>query len=508
MFKNLLLWARSLSLALLFSSFCFSTLANEKPKTMIKAADLQADVAVLRKAYEEMHPGLYRYNTKAQMDANFDALKTELSRDQTLREAYTAISLFLAKIKCGHSYANFYNQPKSVAEELFNGQTRVPFYFRWIGQRMIVSKNFSPDPRLKPGTEILTISDISVKLIFDKLMQVARADGSNDAKRVTYLEVTGTDNLEAFDIFHPLFFPFKNSTIDLTIRQEKSRKIVKLSVPALTYEERLAPIKAGLAAVRGSEAVFEFKYLDEKTAYLRMPTWGLYNSKWDWKKYVTEVFDELVSKKTANLIIDIRENEGGLDIGDEVIRRLIDKEISVGSSQRFVRYRKAPVDLEPYLDTWDPSFKDWGKSAKESEGGFYKLSRFDDEKGAKVFTPAGPRFEGKTFVLVSATNSSATFQFAQIVKQNKLATLVGQTTGGNQRGINGGAFFFLRLPNSKIEVDLPLIAAFPKDMPDAGIEPDIYVPQKVTDIASARDAEMAAALGRIKNKRGSGSTSR
>ncbi|NOT46495.1 MAG: peptidase S41 [Acidobacteria bacterium] len=501
MFSNLPNWTRQLSLVPIILFFCFSTLANETPAaTVIKAADLQTDLAVLRKAYEEMHPGLYRYNTKAEMDAHFGALKSELNRDQTLREAYLAISLFLAKIKCGHSYANFYNQPKSVVEELFKGQTRVPFYFRWIEKRIIVSKNFSTDPRLKPGTEVLTINDTPVKVILDKLMQVARADGSNDGKRVNYLDVTGTDNYEAFDVFHPLFFPFKSTTIDLTIRQEKSLKPAKVAVTALTYEERLTPIKAGVEAVRDSEAVFEFKYLDEKTAYLRMPTWGLYNSKWDWKKYLKGVFDELALEKTANLIVDIRENEGGNDIGDEVISRLIDKELMVEAAQRFVRYRKASADLEPYLDTWDPSFKDWGSDATESGNGFYKLSRFDDEKGAKVFQPAGPRFEGKTFVLVSATNSSATFQFAQIVKQNKLATLVGQTTGGNQRGINGGAFFFLRLPNSKIEVDLPLIAAFPKDVPDAGVEPDIYVRQSIADIAAGRDSELEATLAAIRSK--------
>ncbi len=503
MYTNLPGWARWFLFALIVSAVCTYAVAQENPSspTIVKAAELQADYVVLRKAYEEMHPGLYRYSTKAEMDARFEVLKSELNRDQTLREAYLAISLFLGKVKCGHSYANFYNQPKSVVEELFKGQTRLPFYFRWIDKRMIVSKSFSTDKRLKPGAEVLSINGTPVKSILDKLLQVARADGSNDGKRVAYLEVTGTDNLEAFDIFHPLFFPFKSTMIDLTVRSGNSPKPAKATVTALTYEERLAPIKAGIDAARGSEAVFEFKYLDPKTAYLRMPTWGLYNSKWNWKKYLKDVFDELVLKKTANLIIDIRENEGGNDIGDEVISRLIDREIKFESAQRFVRYRKASVDLDPYLDTWDPSFKDWGSSATEAGDGFYKLSKYDDGIAAKVYGPVGPRFVGNVFVLVSATNSSATFQFAQIVKQNKLGTLVGQTTGGNQRGINGGAFFFLRLPNSKIEVDLPLIATFPKEVPDAGIEPDILVKPRISDVTAGRDAELSAVYAAIKNKK-------
>jgi C-terminal processing protease CtpA/Prc len=97
-------------------------------------------------------------------------------------------------------------------------------------------------------------------------------------------------------------------------------------------------------------------------------------------------------------------------------------------------------------------------------------------------------------------NSSATFEFADAVQRHRLGTLVGQATGGNQRGITGGAFFFLRLPRSGIEVDVPLIGQFPMaatPLPDAGLEPDIFVQPQVADIAAARDAELAEVLRRI-----------
>lgn len=97
-------------------------------------------------------------------------------------------------------------------------------------------------------------------------------------------------------------------------------------------------------------------------------------------------------------------------------------------------------------------------------------------------------------VLCDASNSSATFGFDQTCKDNRLATLVGQTTGGNRRGINGGAFFFLQLPASRLEVDLPLIASFPATpQPDAGIEPDIAVTTTARDIATGRDPQMLSA---------------
>lgn len=90
-----------------------------------------------------------------------------------------------------------------------------------------------------------------------------------------------------------------------------------------------------------------------------------------------------------------------------------------------------------------------------------------------------------------------------MVQENKLGTLVGTPTGGNRRGINGGAFFFLRLQHSKIEVDVPLIGRFPiKDAPDAGIQPDIVVETNVDDIARGMDRPLEAAKKLMERARG------
>jgi C-terminal processing protease CtpA/Prc len=114
--------------------------------------------------------------------------------------------------------------------------------------------------------------------------------------------------------------------------------------------------------------------------------------------------------------------------------------------------------------------------------------------------PKGPRYKGKVFVLISAANSSATFQFANLIKANQLGHLIGEATGGNQRGINGGAFFFMTLPHSKLVVDIPLIGTFPPTrMPDAGVAPDVVVVDTQADIAVGRDAAMLRALALAKS---------
>jgi hypothetical protein len=126
---------------------------------------------------------------------------------------------------------------------------------------------------------------------------------------------------------------------------------------------------------------------------------------------------------------------------------------------------------------------------------YFALNRYsDDATRNDVIHAAGKPFLGKVFVIVDSSNSSVTFQFARLIKEKRLGTLVGEPTGGNLRGINGGAFFFLRLPKSEIEMDLPLTAR-----PDAGLDPDIFVAPSVEDLVAKRDPVLEKTADLTKN---------
>jgi hypothetical protein len=472
---------------------------------LLEAKGLQADLSILRKAYESLHPGLYRYNSKPQMDLAFADLSHKLERDETLQDAFLAFSEFAAKVRCGHTQANPFNQSDEVIEKLFKTPTRVPFYFQWLDERMIVSDDFTPNHLFPKGTEIVSINGASVQGILTKLMTITRADGGNDTKRVAQLEVVGNSEYETFDIYHPMFFPLSGKRIKFAVRLPGSRRLTWAWATPLTFEQRIAPIKQREKERKGgSDVLFEAKQLAGGSVYIKMRSWALYNSKWDWKSWLNERLDSATESRAPALILDIRGNEGGDDVGKEILPHLVDAPIVLSPMQRLVRYRKVPDDLVPYLDTWDKSFRDWGSAAIDlptpwptaPQGVPYlELNRDDDEGSGDVIKPTAKRFQGKVIVLIDATNSSATFQFAQSVQAHHLGVLIGQPTGGSLRGINGGAFFFVRLPHSGIEMDLPLIGSFPPTaMPDGGFSPDILVSRTALDVVNGRDPELDAAL--------------
>lgn len=223
-----------------------------------------------------------------------------------------------------------------------------------------------------------------------------------------------------------------------------------------------------------------------------MPNWALYDSDWNWHGFLDQSFEDIAARGVTKLIVDVRGNEGGLDCGDLIAARLTDTPIAREGYARRTRYRQTPERLNQYLDTWDRSFRNWGDDAVARADGFYDLR---GEAEVDQIEPRGPRFRGQVDVLIDGQNSSATFQFANCIKSNNLGRLIGQPTGGNQRGINGGAFFFLRLPASSLEADVPLIARFPlTPKPDAGIVPDVEIALTREDIAAGRDAALEFAL--------------
>lgn len=446
-------------------------------------AELVSDIAILKQAFTAMHPGLKRYLTPTELELGFFTLQRAWAANPSRADAYLALSRFLSTIKCGHSYANFYNQSDEVVAELFAGRTRLPFHFRWLGGEMVVTaKGGDALPR---GTVIRAIDGEPASAVLASLLPYTRADGTNDAKRVAQLEVRGIDNYETFDIFYGL--TRRRTGQPFRLLTDRGEHVVQ----AIDLKQRQAQITV---PGKNDGPQWQLTFESKDVARLIMPGWAVYNTKWDWKAWLDGVMEELVSKQVRTLIVDLRDNEGGLDCGDEILARCIDQPLQRTAYERRVRYRVAPRELDPYLDTWDPSFKDWGKDAVEIGDGYFRLIESEGASRAPIM-PKGPRFRGKLIVLVSPTNSSATFQFASLVQSSRLGVLVGSPTGGNRRGINGGAFFFLRLPASGLEVDLPLIGTFPATpQPDAGVVPDVTVKETVADIREGVDAVLAAAL--------------
>ena len=453
------------------------------------SATPRTDPEWVRALLTTLHPGLYRYQTPAEFDGRYARFARAWQASPAIEQRTLALARLLGPIRCGHTHINPYNQTDATIARLTGGRALLPFRFRWLRQRMIVTGDLL-GAGIQPGTEVLTIDGRPVATLLAALLPLARADGSNDDKRRALMGIAGRDQYEEFDLYQPLLWPLRRS-VRLKLRYPAG-KVETRTVATIDRTARLAArVKAPERDGTDPQWTIEQR---GATAVLTMDNWALYDSRWNWRGWLDAQMTRIASNGTRGLVIDIRANEGGQDCGDIILSRLARLPLPAEPMQRLVRFQEVPADLRGPLDTWDKSFVSLGKGAPAAAGGYFRLAPADSG-GSNVIAPLAPRFDGKVVVLISSTNSSATFQFAQRIKDAGLATLVGEPTGGNRRGINGGAYFFVRLPDSGLEFDLPLIGYFPeKPQPDAGIRPDVMVPVTASAIAEGRDEALEKAL--------------
>lgn len=458
---------------------------------------IREDIAILKLALQTIHPNLYRYTDSLRLEAGFRDLEQKMLVENDLPSAYKHITRFIATIRCSHTITNPWNQSRLLKRALFYQADKLPFTFRLLEDRMFLEKNATDDNRMVAGVEVLKIDGRPVQKILERLVPYISADGSNDAKRWYSLNLSGTEKFETFDILYPLEFPVGES-FKLEVKDHRKDLLFTTEVKALSKTRRSAVLQDHYPDLAISDDdLWHFTVQNDQVAVLKLGTFVTWHMQMDWKKFLTDALATLQQQKIPNLVIDIRDNAGGLDeVYAFLLERLVREPLSIHTPASKIAYRQIPNDLRPYIGTWDDSAFDFGNKVEAQPDGNF-LSKPTDGKTYKL-KPSKDGFRGNMYLITNAANSSATHHMATYVKRYQLGTIVGRPTGGNQRGMNGGMIFFTTLPNTGIEVDIPIFGTYsPEGAPDGGIQPDIPVTWNVEEIIQGRDPDLEAILQRI-----------
>jgi len=460
---------------------------------------LQEDFLLLRSMVLDVHPGTYRYNDSISIYSELNQLESTFQNTITHQEAYLAISKLLAQLQCDHTFASFFNQGRLMESVIHKQKNKLPFAFEWIKEKMIVTYDATVENELIRGTEIVRINHVPAIDILHALLPYVSVDGATDASRISKLEVEAYDfRYYDFDVFFPLLFGSVSDSLILETLPfgEETTKIIQSE--SQTLEERVKVLTTRYSEFpKTRNDQWSFEVDTNNVAVLTLNSFGLMGWKkltLDYKAYLDSVFNVLQEKDVDELIIDIRQNNGG---NDEILEELytyfnID-EIQSEDTEGRTRYTVLPSALKNHIDSWgDPWYYDLTEQKPHMVDGYYIFpdtfkKNFKNKRKKNVF-------KGRLYLLTSPSNGSLAYYFAKSFKKDELGVIVGEETGGNQQVINGGQILFLHLPYSGIEIDFPVMGEFSKShRPNKGIEPDIKVIRTQRDIASDIDSAIIAA---------------
>jgi hypothetical protein len=468
----------------LFASFFFLSWASIAGATdeAIATSQLQEDFCIMRSALEQAHGAIYRYTPKIELDRRFDDVFRRIDRPMTALEFWQLVAPVVAEIKCGHTSVWW---PKETQTQLLTGTPLIPLNVRAINNRLYVRRDYSNPEHDLEGAEIISINNVSGKVILKKMMQVLTGDGNSKTAKPYRLGHYGNFNVLLFAALK-IESPFR-----ITYRKHGvARRTIE--IPGILVSEM-----GKAAASRDPEPNnnAEMKMLDDgKIAVLTIRAWYRYvdtQTKITFAEFLQKSFEQMYAKGTQSLILDVRDNAGGIDeLGKELFSYLSDKPFEyyadlVINAREFDFFKHAPGAKPVPADLVE----------LRSDGKFH----FVKHPNWGIQQPQAPFFPGKIFVLMNGGSFSTTCEFLSVLHFHKRAVFIGEETAGNYYQNTSGMFNAdLVLPNSKLQMTVPLstyyaaVAGYRHK--DRGILPDYPVTYAASEVITRTDKEMSLAL--------------
>lgn len=427
---------------------------------------------------------MYEYTSKSSWDSlftNFEEAK--LSAVQNTNDLYKSLVKLTDHVRDGHLIVM---RPKLDP---------IPDLFPLLVK--VIDKKFYTDTEdfgIPMGSEVLSIDGVSATVLREKFMKYAPSDGYNETKKDRQIEME-------FGILH--FYEFGSSPSYEVKYRTPDGSITTKDIKSQTFESignRFAKRSSFLALKTLREKGPHLYFIDSlNTAVLTLNSFNLDVERF--QAALAGIFKNIKQKKAKNLIIDIRQNEGGYPlnaintfsyIAEEPFKQQVSSEV-VASTLPEEQYSQNVVNGY----TYELFFQKYYEDAAQRENRWV----LDKDENGRFMVPNKKSYKGKVYVLTGGKTFSAGASFALFCKNQGLP-LIGEETGGGYYTQTGGYPMIYTLPNSEIKILIPFVKMnrYVKDTSvkkGIGIVPDKKVCMTLQDLIRGRDTQLDYVLKQI-----------
>lgn len=460
---------------------------SQSPKRFSKE-EIKSDFKYMRDTLEVVHYNLYAFTKKEVFDSAYNKIESSINDSLTAMQAYRLFQPYLALSKIGECII-YYPFGEYYGNYLRQGGTVFPLNLGFSKGKVYVKDNFSNEPQIAQGDEIISFNEKPIKEFMEGVYQFM--SGESEYYKDSYLE-----NYKFSKIYWFLYD--KCDVFNLEIRKKDGREI-KIQLPAISgweFDRKLSKQYPPQNPPRRFRLINDVAYL-YPGEFVNNP--GKYDEKsqatrWDnteFCHFIDSSFSAFRKMKAKSLIIDLRNNLGGANtFSDYMISYFASKPFSLCSK---MEVRTSRITKDFWKDINIPSVEVLKQAILSHENG----SRFEVSMPEFQPQPDSIRFTGKVYVLINRFSFSNTTSVANVIQDYRLGKLIGEETPD-----------FISFYGATQQFNLPytqLAVTYPKGLlirPNGDTTPQSVFPDyKVEDNASdGKDEILEHTLDLIKKK--------
>jgi hypothetical protein len=468
---------------LIITTLSFTNCFTQK---LISEEKLTADFDYAVQELRLQHQGFYNYVDKNKTDAAIDALRSALSAPMTRLEFYQIIRELVGLMNEGHGAVDL---PRWTMIKTGLSKSFLPIAVKFVNRELIITQNFGePIKGLTKGTKLVAINGEPIAEIMNTLMPLIATDGFNETSKFEWI---GGGNLS---LLYRLVYG-KRATFQLEIIEPGNEKSKMVNIDAIRYtafKSKNAQFKPKYFSYHR----FNFQQINDSIGYLSIPSFG--NDDIDYENFYRAQFRKIDSLKIKHLIIDIQRNGGGEEGNENLL-------FSYLVEERIQKYKRVTMLPKPYeinkngrsykLDKWEL------KGAIAERGTFTCFSDYFSELEYALPDKANI-YRNKLYILISGYTFSGGAEFASMIKMTNRGIFIGEETGGAYEGNVSGYSETVKLPNTKIAINIPTVHFQINVSPEVrgrGVIPDHQAPQTWEDYLEGRNTKLEFAKKLIVN---------
>lgn len=476
-------------LALLLTAASVQAAANATAgATALTPAQVREDFQLTVDAVEAGLPDIHWRQTPREWTAAKVRAAAQLPTVTDAHGLFRVLRPMLAQIGEGHLSLKrgeaLQRQDREIGRYL-------PLDLHWNTRGIFVIAGYGQAADIAPGTRVLAIDGQGPDALLRELMTVTGHDGA-----IPTLPMRTAGGRTYASLRYRLHGV--EPTFRLSLRGPDGRVFARevASVPRSARPSIKAADPSPLATL---------EWLDANTAYLYVPTFSnrAYRAAGaDFTSTIKALFEDIDRKGARDLILDLRDNGGGSEPNESILfSYLVDAPL----------HKYAAVDARARsLSVTSLGGRRFDKTVLDDEdmptqralpGGRFTRLNAAPEGLMSRWTVFSPVFHGRLVVLAGGSTFSGGAELASMLFHTQRGVFVGEEVGGADDGNTSGYDWEIVLPNSRLELSVPLLQFrmnWRPAKPGRGVFPDCDVPPAVDTLDQRRDRAWKVAVALLK----------